>query len=45
MIREEVPLEFALHMASSTYAAIPMLIVFFAFQRYFLEGITVGAIK
>ncbi|WP_448517614.1 carbohydrate ABC transporter permease [Pseudothermotoga sp.] len=45
MIREEVPMEFALHMASSTYAAIPMLIVFFAFQRYFLQGITVGAIK
>lgn len=45
MIREEIPMEYALHMASATYAAIPMLIVFFAFQRYFLQGITVGAIK
>jgi multiple sugar transport system permease protein len=45
MIREEIPMEYALHMASATFAAIPMLVVFFAFQKYFLKGITVGAIK
>jgi multiple sugar transport system permease protein len=32
-------------MAGSTLIAVPMIIVFFAFQRYFLRGITIGAIK
>ncbi|NMB45927.1 MAG: carbohydrate ABC transporter permease [Firmicutes bacterium] len=45
LLQEEVPMQFALLMAGATYAAIPMLIVFLAFQRYFLEGVTVGALK
>lgn len=32
-------------MAGASLAAIPMIIVFLFFQRYFLKGITVGAIK
>jgi len=32
-------------MAASALAAIPMFIVFFSFQKYFLKGITVGALK
>jgi len=32
-------------MAGSTLVAIPMIIVFLLFQRYFLQGITIGAIK
>jgi multiple sugar transport system permease protein len=32
-------------MAGATIAAVPMIIVFLFFQRYFLKGITVGAIK
>ncbi|MCL4507171.1 MAG: carbohydrate ABC transporter permease [Chloroflexi bacterium] len=32
-------------MAGSTLVAIPMIIVFLVFQRYFLQGITIGAIK
>ena len=32
-------------LAGSTIAAIPMIVIFFAFQRYFLRGITIGAIK
>jgi multiple sugar transport system permease protein len=32
-------------MAGAAIAAIPMIIVFLFFQRYFLKGITVGAIK
>jgi len=32
-------------MAGSTLMAVPMIIVFLAFQRYFLRGITIGAIK
>ena len=45
LLQEEVPMQFALLMAGATYAAIPMLIVFLSFQRYFLEGVTVGALK
>ncbi len=32
-------------MAGAAIAAIPMIIVFLFFQRYFLKGITVGALK
>ncbi|MBN1284475.1 MAG: carbohydrate ABC transporter permease [Anaerolineae bacterium] len=32
-------------MAGATIAALPMIIVFLFFQRYFLRGITIGAIK
>jgi len=32
-------------MAGASIAAIPMIIVFLFFQRYFLRGITIGAIK
>ncbi len=32
-------------MAGAAIAAIPMIVVFLFFQRYFLKGITVGAIK
>jgi multiple sugar transport system permease protein len=45
LIREEAPLFFGLHMAGAVLAAIPVVIVFFAFQRYFLRGVTVGALK
>ncbi|TJY42301.1 carbohydrate ABC transporter permease [Cohnella pontilimi] len=32
-------------MAGATIAALPMFILFFSLQRYFLEGVTVGAVK
>ena len=32
-------------LAGSTIAAIPMIVIFLVFQRYFLQGITIGAIK
>ncbi len=32
-------------MAGATIAAIPMIIVFLFFQRYFMKGITIGALK
>lgn len=32
-------------MAGATIAAIPMILVFLAFQRFFLRGITIGAVK
>ena len=45
LIRDEEPLFYGLQMAGATLAAIPIVIVFFSFQRYFLRGVTVGAIK
>ncbi|MBQ6482092.1 MAG: carbohydrate ABC transporter permease [Anaerolineaceae bacterium] len=36
---------FAPMMAGATLSALPMFILFFALQKYFLEGVTVGAVK
>jgi len=43
--QELYPMRYADLMAASTLSAIPMIIVFFSLQKYFLKGITVGAIK
>ncbi len=45
LIQEEVPMQYSYLMAAATFAAIPMIIVFFSFQKYFLRGITVGSVK
>lgn len=37
--------DYGLLMAGGVLLAIPMFIVFFAFQKYFLQGITMGALK
>ena len=37
--------DFGLIMAGAAMAAIPILIVFFVFQKYFTRGITMGAVK
>ncbi len=36
---------FAPMMAGATISALPMFILFFVLQKYFLEGVTVGAVK
>ena len=36
---------FAPMMAGATLSALPMFILFFSLQRYFLEGVTIGAVK
>jgi multiple sugar transport system permease protein len=41
----ELRVNYGATMAAATYMALPMLVVFFAFQRYFLRGITIGGIK
>lgn len=45
LLQEEVPMQYGLLMAGATFAAVPMLVIFFSFQRYFLKGVTVGALK
>ncbi|WP_025683161.1 carbohydrate ABC transporter permease [Paenibacillus maysiensis] len=37
--------DFGAIMAGATVGALPMLILFFSLQRYFLQGITIGAVK
>lgn len=37
--------DFGAIMAGATIAALPMIILFFSLQRYFLQGITIGAVK
>ncbi|HBU84519.1 MAG TPA: carbohydrate ABC transporter permease [Paenibacillus sp.] len=37
--------DFGAMMAGATIGALPMIILFFSLQRYFLQGITIGAVK
>jgi multiple sugar transport system permease protein len=37
--------DYGLLMAGATLAALPTIVIFILFQKYFLQGITVGAIK
>ena len=32
-------------MAGATLAAVPIIVVFLVFQKYFTQGITMGAVK
>lgn len=41
----ELRVNYGALMAAATYMALAQVIVFFAFQRYFVQGITVGGIK
>ena len=36
---------YGLMMAGAALAAIPMIVFFFAFQRYFMQGLRIGAVK
>ena len=42
-LREQT--NFALQMSGAVVTALPVFIVFFALQKYFIKGITVGAVK
>ncbi len=41
----EFTMDYAILMAGAAIAAIPMMCIFFAFQRYFVQGIRIGAVK
>ncbi|MDR3146209.1 MAG: carbohydrate ABC transporter permease [Treponema sp.] len=45
LFRSEHGLEYQLLMAASSMVALPVVIIFLCFQRFFVEGITIGAIK
>jgi multiple sugar transport system permease protein len=38
-------IDYGLWNAGAVFAMVPVFLVFFAFQRYFLRGITIGALK
>ena len=44
-LQGEVSSDFGLIMAGAAVAAIPIVVVFLAFQKYFTQGITMGAVK
>jgi multiple sugar transport system permease protein len=43
--RSQHEVEYSLLMAASTLVALPVVIIFICFQRFFVEGITIGAVK
>jgi multiple sugar transport system permease protein len=45
LFRSEHGLEYQLLMAASSMVALPVVLIFLCFQRFFVEGITIGAIK
>lgn len=45
LANRELRVNYGALMAAGTYMALAQFIVFFAFQRYFVQGITVGGIK
>lgn len=44
-LQAENSTDFGLIMAGAALAAIPIIVVFLAFQKYFTKGITMGAVK
>lgn len=45
LLQQQFYTDYGLLMAGATIAALPMFFVFFAFQKYFIRGITIGALK
>lgn len=43
--RTEFTLDYGLMMAGAAFGAVPMILIFLFFQKYFVKGLTVGAIK
>lgn len=44
-LQQENTVDYGLQMAGATLAAIPMIILFFSLQRYFIKGLTLGGVK
>jgi len=43
--RNEYDVEYSLLMAASTLVVLPVVVIYISFQRFFVEGITIGAVK
>jgi multiple sugar transport system permease protein len=44
-LQGEFNTDYGMLMTGAAVAAVPMMVVFFAFQRYFVEGIRIGGVK
>lgn len=44
-MQQEFATNYGVLMAGATFAAVPILIIFLIFQKYFAQGITMGAVK
>ena len=44
-LQGEMSSDFGLIMAGAALASIPIIVVFIAFQKYFTQGIAMGAVK
>ncbi|WP_198409518.1 carbohydrate ABC transporter permease [Limnochorda pilosa] len=44
-IQQENTVDYGLQMAGAALAALPMMILFFSLQRYFIKGLTIGGVK
>ena len=44
-LQSEMSTDFGLIMAGAALASIPIIVVFIAFQKYFTQGIAMGAVK
>ncbi len=45
LFENQVEIDYGLKFAAAVLTALPLLIVFFAFQKYFTKGISAGAVK
>lgn len=44
-VKDSMYQDYGLTMAGAAVAAVPMIVLFLALQRYFLKGLTIGAVK
>ena len=44
-LQQENTVDYGLQMAGAALAAVPMMILFFSLQRYFIKGLTIGGVK
>lgn len=44
-LQSEMSTDFGLIMAGAALAAVPIIAIFLMFQKYFTQGITMGAVK
>lgn len=44
-LQQENTVDYGLQMAGAALAAIPMMVLFFSLQRYFIKGLTLGGVK
>ena len=45
LLQSEFTTNYGSIMAGATLASLPMIIIFIAFQKYFTQGIAMGAVK